>query len=77
VPTAKSSDGLRLILHAGVPGPWSEAAKALFVHHGVAFLPVAQKAGQANEDWLPGLGIEMHPLRSGGMSRQERAGSSL
>jgi glutathione S-transferase len=62
VPTAKSSDGLRLILNAGVPGPWSEAAKALFVHHGVAFLPVAQKAGQANEDLVAWTGHRNAPV---------------
>jgi hypothetical protein len=42
--------GLRLALTRGVPGPWSEAAKALFRHHGVDYVPVAQAAGEENPE---------------------------
>jgi hypothetical protein len=39
------ADGLRLVLTAGGPGPWSEAAKAVFHVKGLAWTPVRQNAG--------------------------------
>ena len=54
VEAARNLPGLRLALTVGVPGPWSEAAKALFRLRGVDFVPVAQVAGDANQelvDW--------------------------
>ena len=39
---AKSMTGLRLVLSAGVPGPWSEAAKAVLKARNVSYAPVAQ-----------------------------------
>ncbi|MFN3235471.1 MAG: glutathione S-transferase C-terminal domain-containing protein [Pseudomonadales bacterium] len=50
VEAAKDLPGLRLVLTAGVPGPWSESAKALFRHHQVEFIPVLQQGGQANPE---------------------------
>ena len=47
---AKQADGLRLVLTMNVPGPWSEAAKAVFRLRGVDFLPVGQVGGGENED---------------------------
>ena len=50
--------GLRLVLSANVPGPWSESAKALLNARGVAFVPVEQTPGGANEDlcgWTGGI----------------------
>ncbi len=32
--------GLRLVLTAGVPGPWGESAKAILAYKGLAFTPV-------------------------------------
>ena len=40
VEEARDLNGLKLVLTGGVPGPWSEAAKALFNHHQVPFHPV-------------------------------------
>ena len=40
--------GLRLVLTAGVPGPWGEAAKAIFHVKGIAYTPVRQQAGEEN-----------------------------
>jgi|TARA_B110000977_G_scaffold169401_1_gene219345 hypothetical protein len=40
VEEAKNLNGLRLALTAGVPGPWSEAAKALFRIKGIDYIPV-------------------------------------
>ncbi|MGB1190461.1 MAG: hypothetical protein ACPHAN_07060 [Pseudomonadales bacterium] len=59
---ARAEPGLRLVLNAGVPGPWSEAAKALFHHHNVAFVPVAQVAGGANEDLVDWTGHRNAPI---------------
>jgi hypothetical protein len=50
VEEARDLPGLRLALTRGVPGPWSEAAKALFRHHGVDYAPVAQVAGAENPE---------------------------
>ena len=50
VSEAKDLPGLRLVLTAGVPGPWGEAAKALFRHHGVSFVPVLQTGGGDNPE---------------------------
>lgn len=50
--------GLRLVLSANVPGPWGESAKALFKIRGVAYAPVEQVPGGANEDlcgWTGGI----------------------
>jgi glutathione S-transferase len=50
VEEARNLPGLRLALTRGVPGPWSEAAKALFRHHGVHYVPVEQIAGAENPE---------------------------
>ena len=50
VEEARALPGLRLVLTRGVPGPWSEAAKALFRLRNVAYVPVQQLAGDANSD---------------------------
>ena len=50
VEEARNRDGLRLVLTAGVPGPFGEAAKALFRHHNVEFLPVRQVGGRDNPE---------------------------
>lgn len=44
--------GLRLVLTAGVPGPWGEAAKAIFHVKGIAYVPVRQQAGEEDEALL-------------------------
>ncbi|MCR9277083.1 MAG: hypothetical protein NXH85_03840 [Pseudomonadaceae bacterium] len=47
---AAKLDGLRLVVHHGVPGPWAESAKALFRLKGIPFAAVAQAGGGENED---------------------------
>ncbi len=54
--------GLRLVLTAGVPGPWGEAAKAVLAFRKVPFVPVAQAAMMANEDLLDGTGQRNAPI---------------
>lgn len=46
---AREQDGLRLALTAGIPAPWSEAAKAVFRYKNIPFTAVAQVAGEENE----------------------------
>jgi glutathione S-transferase len=47
---ARERSGLRLVLTRGVPGPWSEAAKALFTLRNVDYAPVQQIAGGDNPE---------------------------
>ncbi len=54
VDEARERPGLRLVLTAGVPGPWGEAAKAIFHVKGIPYLRVRQRGGlpnQALHDW--------------------------
>lgn len=50
VADAQPQTGLRLALTQNVPGPWSEAAKAVFNLRGVPFTPVAQEGGGENPE---------------------------
>ncbi|WP_394658504.1 hypothetical protein [uncultured Novosphingobium sp.] len=64
VPATQARDllGLRLVLNAGVPGPWSEAAKALFYIKGIPFVPVPHKGGMPNEELVAWTGIANAPV---------------
>jgi len=50
VADAQKLPGLRLALTQNVPGPWSEAAKAVFKLRNVPFTPVAQEGGGENPE---------------------------
>jgi len=50
VEEAQAKPGLKLVLTAGVPGPWSESAKALFRHHEVPFHRIRQDGGRDNPE---------------------------
>ena len=52
VAEVENQNGLRLVLTRGVPGPWSEAAKALFTLRKVPYAPVAQIGGRDNPELL-------------------------
>lgn len=62
VAEAREQRGLRLVLTAGFPGPWGEAAKALFRLRGVPFAPVAQKAMKPNEELVAWTGVRNAPV---------------
>ena len=62
VAEARSLSGLRLALTAGGPGPWSEAAKAVFAIKGVRFTAVQQDAGEPNEALLEWTGHRNAPV---------------
>jgi glutathione S-transferase len=48
VEDAIDAPGLRLVLSAGVPGPWGESAKAILAHKKLHFTPVLQQGGGEN-----------------------------
>mgnify|MGYP000356537484 CR=1 FL=1 len=61
VADAKNMPGLRLVLTAGVPAPWSESAKAVFKVKNIPYIPVLQKAAAANEDLVAWTGHRNAP----------------
>lgn len=62
VAEAKSSSGVCLVLSAGVPGPWGEAAKALLHYKGISYLPVYQAPGGSNQELLDWTGQTSAPV---------------
>jgi len=54
--------GLRLVLTAGVPGPWSEAAKALFAVKKLPYVAVAQEGGGLNAELVAWTGQAAAPV---------------
>ncbi|MBW2425732.1 MAG: hypothetical protein JRG86_15915 [Deltaproteobacteria bacterium] len=65
--------GLRLVLTAGVPGPWGEAAKSIFHVKGIEYTRVRQRGGEPNEALLAWTGhanapqaiLDDEPARTG------------
>lgn len=62
VSEARSMPGLRLVLSAGVPGPWGEAAKAVFGFRNVDYVPVEQAPMQPNRELLEWTGHRNAPI---------------
>lgn len=62
VAEARQLGGLRLVLTAGVPGPWGEAAKALANHKGIPWVAVQQQGGGANEELADWTGQTSAPV---------------
>ncbi len=55
--------GMRLALSkGGAPGPWSEAAKKAFEFKKIPYVPVAQRAGQANQELVDWTGFRNAPV---------------
>jgi hypothetical protein len=48
VEEARGLPGLRLVLTAGVPGPWGESAKYMLGYKGLEYIPVYQEGGGEN-----------------------------
>jgi glutathione S-transferase len=55
-------DELFLVLTAGVPGPWGEAAKGLFHVKGIDYTPVAQQGGGENVELREWTGHDNAPI---------------
>ncbi len=70
---ARPRKGLRLVLTAGVPGPWGEAAKSIFHLKGIDYLPVRQTAGETSPALIAWTGhanapqavLDVEPARTG------------
>lgn len=61
VAEARTMPGLRLVLSAGVPGPWGEAAKAMLRARDVPFVAVAQEPMAANKELREWTGCRNAP----------------
>lgn len=59
---AKNTSGVRIICTRLVPGPWGEAAKAIFRLCGVPFHVVAQTGGEQNNDIVDWTGHRNAPI---------------
>lgn len=59
---ARQARGLRLVLSAGVPGPWGESAKAVLKGRNVQYVPVAQLMMGANDDLRAWTGLRNAPI---------------
>ena len=62
VAKAREETGLRLVLTAGVPGPWSEAVKAVFKVRDIVYIPVEQIAMEANDELFAWTGHRNAPI---------------
>lgn len=62
VEEARQRSGLRLVLTAGGPGPWSEAAKGFFRAKGLAFTAVEQVAAGENRALREWTGQTLAPV---------------
>jgi glutathione S-transferase len=62
VAEAIDAPGLRLVLTAGVPGPWGEAAKAILTFKGIEYRPVFQEGGGENMALLDWTGQTSAPV---------------
>ncbi|NQX88949.1 MAG: hypothetical protein HRT77_09820 [Halioglobus sp.] len=62
VEEARDLPGLRLVLTAGVPGPWGESAKYMVRYKGLDFVPVHQEGGGENSALLDWTGQTAAPV---------------
>ncbi len=61
VAEARKRGGLRLVLTAGVPGPWGEAAKGVLHVKRIPYTAVRQKGGQVNDELRAWTGYDNAP----------------
>ncbi|MEP5766575.1 MAG: glutathione binding-like protein [Halieaceae bacterium] len=62
VTEARHMPGLRLVLTAGVPGPWGEAIKSILQHKQLDYIPVKQLAGEENAELYEWTGQSSAPV---------------
>ncbi|GAB5449742.1 MAG: hypothetical protein Hals2KO_00700 [Halioglobus sp.] len=62
VAAAKATPGLRLVLTAGVPGPWGESAKSILAYKGLDYTPVLQEGGGENRELFEWTGQNSAPV---------------
>jgi glutathione S-transferase len=61
VKEARAMSGVRLVLSAGFPGPWGQCVKKMLEFKGIPYVPVAQYAGEPNEDLVEWTGSRNAP----------------
>jgi glutathione S-transferase len=61
VAQARALPGLRLVLTAGVPGPWGESAKGLFHAKRITYTRVRQALGEPNAELKDWTGFDNAP----------------
>jgi len=66
---ARAAGGLRMVLNAAAPGPWSEAAKAMLRIKGIDYIPVAHQGGMENAELVAWTRIENAPVAMYGDER--------
>jgi glutathione S-transferase len=59
---ARDLPGLRIALTAGLPAPWSMAARFMFDVKGIDYVPVLQVVGEANADLVAWTGHRNAPV---------------
>jgi len=62
VEQGRTMPGLKLVLTAGVPGPWGESAKAVLKAKGIAYVPVLQEMGTDNAPLVAWTGHRNAPI---------------
>lgn len=62
VSEARDLPGMRLALVAGLPSPWSQAAKAIFSLKGIPYTPVIQRGNQENPELVAWTGYRNAPV---------------
>lgn len=55
-------DGLRLVIVAGTPSPWGQAAKAMIEYKGLTYAAAPQVMGGANEALVAWAGVNSGPV---------------
>ena len=61
VAQARELPGMRLVLTAGVPGPWGEAAKGIFFAKRISYTRVRQSFGESNAELRAWTGFDNAP----------------
>lgn len=62
VKDARPMEGIRLVLTKGQPGLWGQAAKKMLEYKSLAYVPVAQHAGEPNEALVEWTGHRNAPV---------------
>src|SRR4051812_35032257 len=58
---ARAMKGIRVALSVGVFGPWGQAVKKMLAYKDMAYVPVAQNAGEPNDDLVQWTGTRNAP----------------
>jgi glutathione S-transferase len=61
VKEARPMQGVRLVLSAGFPAPWGQAAKKMLEFKKIPYVPVAQIVGDSNDDLVAWTGSRNAP----------------